>query len=102
MKKPPLAKLKVMARNLKQRVIARQIKHLNRCAMSGDYELLKMHSNDLADVLFICGEILNDNYGIAFDIWGQLDTQIRDIFSIRFINILEKAADYEYHFNGEQ
>jgi hypothetical protein len=102
MKKPNTTKLKAMARNIKQRIIARQIKHLNRSAMSGDYELLKMHSNDLADVLFICGEILNGNYGIALDTWGDLDTQIRDIFSIRFINTLEKAADYEYHFNGEQ
>jgi hypothetical protein len=102
MKKPNTTRLKDMARNLKQRIIARQIKNLNRSAMSGDYELLKMHSNDLADVLFICGEILNGNYGTAFDTWGDLDTQIRDIFSIRFINILEKAAEYEYHFNGEQ
>lgn len=102
MKKPNINHLKTMARNIKKNIIARQIKHLNRSAMSGDYELLKMHSNDLADVLFICGEILNGNYGTALDTWGDLDTQIRDIFSIRFINILEKAADYEYHFNGEQ
>lgn len=102
MKKPNTTQLKSMARNLKQRIVARQVKLLNRSAMSGDYELLKMHSNDLADVLFICGEILNGNYGIAFDTWGDLDTQIRDIFSIRFIKTLEKAADYEYHFNGEQ
>lgn len=102
MKKPNTTKLKEMARNLKQRIIPRQVKLLNRSASSGDYELLKMYSDDLADVLFICGEILNGNYGIAFDTWGDLDTQIRDIFSVRFIETLEKAADYEYHFNGEQ
>jgi hypothetical protein len=101
MKKPNTTHLKTMARNLRKRIIVRQVNLLNRSANSGDYELLKMHSNDLADTLFICGEIVNGNYGTAFDTWGDLDTQIRDIFSVRFIETLEKAADYEYHHKGE-
>ncbi len=102
MKKPNTTKLKAMARRIINRVKARQLKLIDRDARHGDLELVKMHSNDLADVVYICHEAINGNYLNAGKMWVKLDTPVAEVFPNCFLNLLEKAGEYEYNYNGEQ
>jgi hypothetical protein len=102
MKKPNTTKLKVMARRIISRVKSRQLKLIDRDARHGDLELVKMHSNDLADVVYICHEAINGNYLSAGRRWVKLDTPVAEVFPNCFLNLLEKAGEYEYNYNGEQ
>jgi hypothetical protein len=102
MKKLPKAKLNKMADNHLKRFKPYYLKLMERYARDGDLELLKMASDDFADSLFVCHEIKNGNYGIAADHYHEMDSDPQDKFGVGIINLLVEAADYEYHFNGEQ
>jgi len=61
-----------------------------------------MYGNDLADVLCICHDNKNGNFGYSFQTWDELDTDVRDKFPNALIDMLGRASDYERNHNGEQ
>jgi hypothetical protein len=101
MKIPSKAKMNKMTDNLMKRCQSSQLKLMHREARTGDYSLVEMYANDLANVLCICHDIKNGNFVDAYDNWDKLDTDVRDMFPNTLIDMLDKASDYEYHHNGE-
>ncbi len=98
---PSKAKMNKMTDNLMKRCQSSQLKLMHREARTGDYSLVEMYANDLANVLCICHDIKNGNFVDAYDNWDKLDTDVRDMFPNTLIDMLDKASDYEYHHNGE-